>query len=247
MEAAGAGPTVLGDPVLLEWALESLVKNAIDALQGRPGTIILRVGADDDMGAIRVIDDGPGIAKELRRTLFEPGITTKRGGWGIGLALSRRVVEDAHEGALMLEPTERGTCFPDPGAAGRAGSMIEASDRTLEHALNPAQREAVEHVEGPLLVLAGAGSGKTRVLTMRIAALIDQHGVPPQQIFAVTFTNKAAGEMKHRIGQLLSRDPSGLWIGTFHSLVRPVAPAGSRAAGIHPPVHYLRSRTTESL
>ncbi|HEY0351801.1 MAG TPA: ATP-binding protein, partial [Gemmatimonadales bacterium] len=75
------------------------------------GTIILRVGADDKMGAIRVIDDGPGIAKELRRTLFEPGITTKRGGWGIGLALSRRVVEDAHEGALMLEPTERGTCF----------------------------------------------------------------------------------------------------------------------------------------
>ena len=96
--------------------------------------------------------------------------------------------------------------------------MIEASDRKLEHALNPAQREAVEHVHGPLLVLAGAGSGKTRVLTMRIAALIDQHGVPPQQIFAVTFTNKAAGEMKQRIGQLLSRDPSGLWIGTFHSL-----------------------------
>ena len=96
--------------------------------------------------------------------------------------------------------------------------MIEASGPTLEHALNPAQREAVEHVHGPLLVLAGAGSGKTRVLTMRIAALIDQHGVPPQQIFAVTFTNKAAGEMKHRIGQLLSRDPSGLWIGTFHSL-----------------------------
>src|SRR5688572_16214329 len=111
VEAAGAGPTVLGDPVLLEWALESLVKNAIDALQGRPGTIILRVGAENDMGAIRVIDDGPGIAKELRRTLFEPGITTKRGGWGIGLALSRRVVEDAHEGVLMLEPSERGTCF----------------------------------------------------------------------------------------------------------------------------------------
>src|SRR3954466_14037122 len=111
VEAAGAGPTVLGDPVLLEWALESLVKNAIDALQGRPGTIILRIGADDDMGAIRVIDDGPGVAKELRRTLFEPGITTKRGGWGIGLALSRRVVEDAHAGVLMLEHSERGTSF----------------------------------------------------------------------------------------------------------------------------------------
>jgi DNA helicase-2/ATP-dependent DNA helicase PcrA len=96
--------------------------------------------------------------------------------------------------------------------------LIEASSTGLDTTLNPAQREAVEHVRGPLLVLAGAGSGKTRVLTMRIAALIDRHGVPPERIFAVTFTNKAAGEMKHRIGQLLHRDPSGLWIGTFHSL-----------------------------
>jgi DNA helicase-2/ATP-dependent DNA helicase PcrA len=84
--------------------------------------------------------------------------------------------------------------------------------------LNPAQREAVEHVEGPLLVVAGAGSGKTRVLTMRIARLIDHTGVPPYRIFAVTFTNKAAGEMKERVGRLLGQDPSGLWIGTFHSL-----------------------------
>ncbi|HEY9016634.1 MAG TPA: UvrD-helicase domain-containing protein, partial [Gemmatimonadales bacterium] len=96
--------------------------------------------------------------------------------------------------------------------------MIEASPPELDATLNPAQREAVEHVHGPLLVLAGAGSGKTRVLTMRIAALIDKHGVPPGQIFAVTFTNKAAGEMKERIGRLLNRNPSGLWIGTFHSL-----------------------------
>src|SRR5512134_3108470 len=84
--------------------------------------------------------------------------------------------------------------------------------------LNPSQREAVLHVYGPLLVLAGAGSGKTRVLTTRIANLIEQHGVPPERIFAVTFTNKAAGEMKERIARLLARDPSGLWIGTFHSL-----------------------------
>jgi signal transduction histidine kinase len=63
------------------------------------------------MGEIRVIDDGPGIPRDIRRTLFEPGITTKRGGWGIGLALSRRVIEDAHRGQLVLEPTERGACF----------------------------------------------------------------------------------------------------------------------------------------
>lgn len=111
LEAPGMGPMVKGDPVLLEWALESLVKNAIDALQGRPGTIILRVGAEQGMGEVRVIDDGPGVPKEIRRTLFEPGITTKHGGWGIGLALSRRVVEDAHRGALVLESTEKGACF----------------------------------------------------------------------------------------------------------------------------------------
>ncbi len=96
--------------------------------------------------------------------------------------------------------------------------MIDTPAPELERALNPAQQEAVDHVHGPILVLAGAGSGKTRVLTTRIAHLIDRHGVPPDRIFAVTFTNKAAGEMKQRIGRLLARDPSGLWIGTFHSL-----------------------------
>lgn len=84
--------------------------------------------------------------------------------------------------------------------------------------LNPAQREAAEHVHGPILVLAGAGSGKTRVLTVRIARLIEEHGVPAERLFAVTFTNRAATEMKERIGAMLGRDPVGLWIGTFHSL-----------------------------
>ena len=85
-------------------------------------------------------------------------------------------------------------------------------------ALNPQQAAAVRHPGGPLLVLAGAGSGKTRVLTARIAYLIQEQGVAPQRIFAVTFTNKAAGEMRSRVATLLGADPKGLWIGTFHSL-----------------------------
>jgi len=84
--------------------------------------------------------------------------------------------------------------------------------------LNPTQRAAVEHGDGPLLVLAGAGSGKTRVLTARIAHLIRDRGLRPDRIFAVTFTNKAAGEMRRRVAELLGADPKGLWIGTFHSL-----------------------------
>src|SRR5438445_13344684 len=83
--------------------------------------------------------------------------------------------------------------------------------------LNPQQREAVTHGDGPLLVLAGAGSGKTRVITYRIAWLIGERGVHPSQILAVTFTNKAANEMLTRVERLVPNIGVRPWIGTFHS------------------------------
>ncbi len=111
VEAAGAGPSVKGDPVLLEWALEALVKNAIDALQGRGGVITIHAEAAHGSGELRVVDDGPGVPREIRRSIFDPGITTKERGWGIGLALARRVIEDAHHGRIELDPLSDTTAF----------------------------------------------------------------------------------------------------------------------------------------
>ena len=103
---------VQGDSVLLEWALESLTKNAIDALAGRDGRVeISAESLPEGRVRVRVSDDGPGIPREIRHQIFDPGFSTKEKGWGIGLSLARRIVRDSHGGELSLVPSERGATF----------------------------------------------------------------------------------------------------------------------------------------
>jgi signal transduction histidine kinase len=111
VRAESPSPVVRGDALLLEWALEALVKNAVDALAGRGGRITLTVTDEPDDLVLRVADDGPGVRRDVRHRLFEAGTTTKAGGWGMGLVLARRIVEDGHGGRLQLERTERGAVF----------------------------------------------------------------------------------------------------------------------------------------
>ncbi len=141
----------------------------------------------------------------------------------------------------MTEPnklTPQGVPDHQPAAGGIAARARAAATPQYLAGLNPEQREAVETLDGPVLVLAGAGTGKTRVLTCRIAHILSMGRARPGEILSVTFTNKAAREMKLRLGQMLGQAVEGMpWLGTFHSI-------GGRILRSHAELVQLKSNFT---
>ncbi|HEY9455426.1 MAG TPA: UvrD-helicase domain-containing protein, partial [Bradyrhizobium sp.] len=141
----------------------------------------------------------------------------------------------------MTEPSKlpnRGVPEHQPAAGGIAARARAATGPQYLNGLNPEQRDAVVTLDGPVLVLAGAGTGKTRVLTTRIAHILSQGRARPHEILSVTFTNKAAREMKLRLGQMLGQAVEGMpWLGTFHSI-------GGRILRFHAELVQLKSNFT---
>lgn len=113
MRAPADLPPVAGNPVLLEWAFENIIKNSIDVLAGRGGSIVViaEVAPAADCVRVRFCDDGPGVPHELRKRIFEPGVSGKKGGWGIGLSLTRRIVRETHGGSIELGRPRQGAEF----------------------------------------------------------------------------------------------------------------------------------------
>src|SRR5450631_1841884 len=154
-----------------------------------------------------------------------------------GPAVPSRAEYDSH----MTEPNKlTHHAVPDhqPAAGGIAARARASATPQYLAGLNPEQREAVETLDGPVLVLAGAGTGKTRVLTCRIAHILSTGRARPNEILSVTFTNKAAREMKLRLGQMLGQAVEGMpWLGTFHSI-------GGRILRFHAELVQLKSNFT---
>ena len=166
----------------------------------------------------------------------------EQGSGGIAHRRRRPQLRRAGETSHAAQPPAQRPAARCVSRIGRARSARERGARlsatigatALLEGLNPPQREAVEAPDGPLLIFAGAGSGKTRVLTHRIAYVIATRRVRPDEICAVTFTNKAAREMRARVEQLIGDSIKGMWLGTFHSLGARLLRREGEAIGIPP-------------
>src|SRR6202030_2386005 len=146
-----------------------------------------------------------------------------------------RASEAAHHGMRMSEPANLASEAHLPKAGGIAARARAATGAPYLANLNSEQRLAVETLEGPVLVLAGAGTGKTRVLTTRIAHILATGRARPRDILAVTFTNKAAREMKQRVGTMVGQIVEGMpWLGTFHSIGVKILRRHAELVGLKP-------------
>src|SRR6185437_3929529 len=150
--------------------------------------------------------------------------------------LHGRTVPSWRNTIRMTEPnrlTPRGVPDHQPAAGGIAARARASATPQYLAGLNPEQREAVETLDGAVLVLAGAGTGKTRVLTTRIAHILATGRARPSEILSVTFTNKAAREMKERVGKMVGQVVEGMpWLGTFHSIGAKILRRHAELAGL---------------
>src|SRR5689334_13124514 len=175
---------------------------------------------------------GPVPIEKSSRRLHERGLYQRfrRAGSGRRKCRRRSYACSDMSSSQMEIPTESGDSAPEPRRPRRVRLAVDP-DRLLDD-LNPAQRAAVEHAGSPLLIVAGAGSGKTRVLTYRIAHLLAHRGAQPGEILAITFTNKAAGEMKDRVAQLVGPRARAMWVSTFHSMCVRILRAEHKTLGL---------------
>jgi signal transduction histidine kinase len=112
VEVPPDAPLVIGNETLLEWAFENLIKNALDALAGREGTVVIEYeGEHSERAAFRVFDTGPGVPAGHRKQIFDIGFSTKESGWGVGLSLTRRIIQEMHDGTILLEHSDSGASF----------------------------------------------------------------------------------------------------------------------------------------